>query len=288
MSNPLSRFAPPRVVAAATAGSLCACLALAGGLLAAGPAQASSLPTITLNVTKTSITVSGATQSGAVNVVTTASGVKEGLAILFLLKPGATVAEVETVLKNGGGKDPNKASKYGTIVFDGEATTGKTNEAQTYLQPGSYVALGGAGEGGPKVKQPFTVTASPSPAALPAPQATVRSIEFGFRGPSTWHDGELVRFENEGFLVHMDIVFPVKGQKAAKQAVKDLLAGKEKALEKLITGEPFGVGPLSHEAFQQMTITAKPGWYVQACFMETQDGRDHTRLGMERIVRIVK
>ena len=97
-----------------------------------------------------------------------------------------------------------------------------------------------------------------------------------------------MRFENEGFLVHMDIVFPVKSHKAAKQAVKDLLAGKEKALEKLITGEPFGVGPLSHEAFQQKTITAKPGWYVQACFMETQDGRDHTRLGMERIIKIVK
>jgi len=45
---------------------------------------------------------------------------------------------------------------------------------------------------------------------------------------------------------------------------------------------------VSHEAFQQETITAKPGWYVQACFMETQDGRDHTRLGMERIIKITK
>jgi hypothetical protein len=83
-------------------------------------------------------------------------------------------------------------------------------------------------------------------------------------------------------------VFPVKNHKAAKQAVKDLLKGNEKGLEKLIIGEPFGAGPLSHEAFQQTTITAKPGWYVQACFMETQDGRDHARLGMERIIKIVK
>ena len=45
---------------------------------------------------------------------------------------------------------------------------------------------------------------------------------------------------------------------------------------------------MSNEAFQQETITAKPGWYVQACFMETQDKRDHTRLGMERIIRITK
>ena len=47
-------------------------------------------------------------------------------------------------------------------------------------------------------------------------------------------------------------------------------------------------GPLSTGAFQQETITAKPGWYVQVCFMETQEGVTHTRLGMERALRIVK
>jgi hypothetical protein len=263
-------------------------LLAAVSLVSAGAAQASTLPTLTLTVTKSSITIGGATQSGAVNVVITDTGVKEGSAILFLLKPGATVAELENALKSGAGKDPNRTTKYGTIVFDGEASSGKTNEAQTVLVPGQYVALGGGGHEGPKLKAPFTVTAAKSPATLPTPEATIRSIEFGFRGPSTLHDGELVRFENEGYLVHMDIIFPVKSDKTAKLAVKDLLAGKEKALEKLIIGEPFGVGPLSHEAFQQTTITAKPGWYVQACFMETQDGRDHTRLGMERIVKITK
>ena len=264
--------------------------ALAGAsLCAVASAQAATLPTITIAVTKTSITVGGTTQSGAVNVVSSAgAGVKEATAILFLLKPGATVAEVETALKQGAGKDPNKATKYGTIVFDAEAPGGGKNESQTYLQPGNYVALGGTGEGGPKLKAPFTVTAAASPAALPTPEATIRSIEFGFRGPSTLHDGELVRFENEGYLVHMDIVFPVKNHSDAQKVVKDLLTGKEKGLEKLIIGEPFGAGPLSHEAFQQTTITAKPGWYVEACFMETQDGRDHTRLGMERIIKIVK
>jgi hypothetical protein len=240
-------------------------------------------------VTKSSITVGGATQSGAVNVVTSASGVKEATAILFLVKPTVTVAEIEGFLaKKGAAKDPNNTSKYGAIVFDEEASPGKVSEAQTYLQPGQYLALVPGEGGGPKAHAFFTVAAAASPAALPAPEATLRSIEFGFRGPTTLHDGELVRYENEGFLVHMDIIFPVKSDKTAKLAVKDLLAGKEKALEKLIIGEPFGAGPLSHEAFQQTTITAKPGWYVQACFMETQDGRDHTRLGMERIIKIVK
>jgi hypothetical protein len=252
-------------------------------------AQASGLPTLTLTITKSSISVGGATQSGGVNVVTTATGLKEANAFLFLLKPGLTVAEVEGAMKNqGAGKDPNKTSKYGSVVFDPEVTSGHSSEVQTILQPGQYVALAQVGEHGPKLKAAFTVTPAATPATLPTPQATIRSIDFGFTGPSTLHDGELVRFENEGFVVHMDLVIPVKSKSAAKQVIHALLTGKQNGLEKLVAGEPFGAGPLSHEAFQQQTITAKPGWYVQTCFMQTQDGRDHERLGMERIIKITK
>ena len=270
-------------------GVLITALLASVGLVSASSAQASALPTLTLTVTKSSITVGGATQSGGVNVVSTATGVKEASVILFLLKPGATFDEVEAAAQKAHG-ETNVTSKYGSLVFDAEVSPGHSSEAQTYLQPGQYVALVPGGEGkGSKAHALFTVTAAASPAALPTPQATIRSIEFGFQGPSTLHDGELVRFENEGFLVHMDIAAPVKSMKAAKQAVKDLLAGKEKAVEKLIVGPPAGfAGPLSHEAFQQETITAKPGIYVEVCFMDTQDGRSHSRLGMERIIKITK
>jgi hypothetical protein len=266
-------------------------LAAVVSLLVAASAQASTLPTLTLTLTKSSITVGGSTQSGGVNVVTTVTGVKEATAILFLLNPGVTFEDVENAKKSQGsaGKDPNVTSKYGSIVYSSEVSPGHSREAQTYLQPGQYVALI-PGEGkGATAHATFTVTAAASPVALPTPQATIRSIEFGFRGPSTLHDGELVRFENEGFLVHMDIAFPAKSKNAAKKIVKALLAGKEKGLEKLVAGEPIAFAPpISHDAFEQETITAKPGWYVQACFMQTQDGRDHTRLGMERIIRITK
>jgi hypothetical protein len=264
-------------------------LLAAGGTIAAdSAAAASTLPTLSLKITNSSITVGGATQSGGVNVVSTATGVKEAGAILFLLKPGATFEEVEAAIHKAHG-DTNVTSKYGSLVFDAEVTPGQSSEVQTYLQPGQYVAVV-PGEGkGSKAHALFTVTAAASPAALPTPEATIRSIEFGFQGPSTLHDGELVRFENEGFLVHMDVAAPVKNMKAAKQTIKDLLAGKEKAVGKLIVGPPAGfAGPLSHEAFQQETITAKPGIYVEVCFMDTQDGRSHSLLGMERIIKIVK
>jgi len=260
--------------------------------LAAASAQASTLPTVTVTVSNSSISVSGALQSGAANVVmNAAAGSKEPAPTLFLLKPGVTVAEVDAYLKTKKtAQDPNSTIKYGSIAFDAEASAGKSVEAQTYLQPGTYVALNGAGEDSAKwPTTSFTVTASTAPASLPAPAATEQSIDFSFRGPSTLHDGELVRFENAGYLVHMDFAFPVKNMASAKKAVKALKAGEEKGLEKLIAGPPIGfAGPLSNGAYQQETITAKPGVYVQVCFMPTQDGRAHTMLGMERIIKITK
>ena len=50
-------------------------------------------------------------QSGGTNVVTTAGGKKEATAVLFLLKPGATLAEVEAFMKSKKkSKDPNATS----------------------------------------------------------------------------------------------------------------------------------------------------------------------------------
>jgi hypothetical protein len=268
-------------------GVLIASLLMVLSLMSVATAEATPLPTVSLTLSPTSITVSGTLQSGAVNVVSTTTG-KEPSPSLFLLKPGVSPAEVYALLDaNQVGGEPNLVSKYGSIVFDGAIGN---SEAQTVLQPGQYVAINAEGEKSAKwPRTSFTVTPAAAPATLPAPQASERSIDFAFRGPTTLHDGELVRFENEGYVVHMDLAFPTKSRTTAKELVKDLLAGREKAIGKLVAGEPLSfAGPLSTGGFQQETITARPGWYVQACFMETQDGRDHTRLGMERIIKITK
>ncbi|HEX5224993.1 MAG TPA: hypothetical protein VFW29_07670 [Solirubrobacteraceae bacterium] len=259
---------------------------LAGGVATAG---AATLPTLSISLGPKSIAVSGPTQSGAVNVVATATGgLKEPSVTLFALKPGATAAELLAYIGNKH-SDPNGVGKIGTIVFGNEARPGKGSEAQTVLTPGNYVALYLGEEGEPIAHTEFTVTPSPSPAALPAPEATETSIEFGFRGPTTLHNGELVRFENEGFLVHMIFAVPVRSRAAAKKFTRALIAGKEHQAFRMVAGQPLAwLTPVSSGAFQQTTITAKPGIYVEVCFMETQDGRDHTRLGMERTIRITK
>jgi hypothetical protein len=265
--------------------------ALAGGMLTTGAAQAATLPTVTATVSTTTITVSGALQSGAVNIVSTATGGKEPSVVLLQVKPGVSLTALYAFLdSNKLASDPNAAAKYGALVFDAEAGKGKPTEAQTVLAPGQYVALNAEGEKPSKwPRSSFAVADSPSPAALPAAQATEKTIDFGFRGPTVLHVGELVRFENEGYVVHMNFGFAVKSKKAALKVLKGLATGQEKGLEKLASGPPVGfAGPISTGAFQQATITAKPGWYVQACFMPAQDGRPHALLGMERIIKIVK
>jgi hypothetical protein len=281
-------LAPPRAMVVSAVLAAFALLASLGGATAA---QASTMPTLTLTVNATSITVGGTLESGAVNVVSTATGIKEPAVLLVQLKPGVSVAEVYAFVetKKGAG-DPNNANKFGSIILDTEPGVGQKDEVQTTLQPGQYIALAGPGEGhATKLRTSFTVAAAKAPATLPAPQATLGTIEFGFTGPKVLKDGELVRFENEGFLVHMDVAIPAKSQRGAKELAKDLLAGREKQAFKLIAGAPVTfAGPVSSGAYQQETITAKPGWYVQACFMDTQDRRSHTLLGMERVIKITK
>jgi hypothetical protein len=258
-------------------------------LVFAATANAATPPTLSVAVAPSSATISGPLESGAVNVKIADAGVKEAAVILVALKPGVSLAEAEAFAKSGKPKDPNYVNEVGAIVFDAEANPGAPTEAQTELKPGQYLLLTAAGEAEASIRTHFTVTASKAPVALPAPEATIRSIEFNFRGPSVLHDGELVRFEDEGFLVHMDIAAPVKNMKAARRVIKLLREGNEKAINKMIVGPPVTFqGPVSHGAFQQTTVTAKPGVYVEVCFMATQDGRPHTRLGMERIIQIKK
>lgn len=60
-------------------------------------------------------------------------------------------------------------------------------------------------------------------------------------------------------------------------------------MSKLVAGPPVTfLETVSPGGFQQETVTAKPGRYVEACLIDTQDGREHTRLGIERVLHVVK
>lgn len=262
--------------------------ALASGLvlMAASSVAASSLPTLTLALTPKTVTVGGSMVSGAVNVVSTVTGEKSDGPLLILLKPGVTLAELDKGVGALGPKSPlDVIDPYGSIVFDGVATEGAPSTAETWLQPGTYIA----GENG-NGQAVFTVTQSAQPATLPAPGAEIDAIDFAFRGASTLHDGELVRFKNDGYLVHMFLFAQFKSVADATKAEALLPAGKaNEAVKKYGTGlTGMFAGPLSHAELQQEVINETPGVYVIVCAMNAEDGREHYQLGMFRTITIVK
>jgi hypothetical protein len=272
---------PVLVAAALSIGAVVSVLVLMAGSSVA----ASSLPTLTLALTKTTVTVGGSMVSGAVNVVTTVTGEKTDSPGLIRLKPGVTPAEFGKAISSFGPNTPLDAiDPYGSSAFNGNATEGTPSTAETWLQPGTYVAVNN-GNG----HAVFTVTASATPASLPVPGGEVDAIDFGFHGASTLHDGELVRFKNDGYLIHMFAFVPVKSAADATKVEALLRAGNTKGAKKYALGPPgMFAGPLSHAELQQEVITEPPGVYVILCFMNAQDGREHFQLGMFRTITIVK
>jgi hypothetical protein len=270
------------LIAASCALTITAATLLPGG--ASGASAPSTLPTLNVAVTgKTGIAVSGSTVSGAVSIRSTFSGKGQGGYGLVRLNQRVSFQEALGAVQSHHG-DPNALTPFGSIVVSADAPS----TVQTNLTPGNYVALNLTGNGpAPNVAQ-FTVTQSSSPAALPAAAATETSIEFGFKGPKVLHDGTMVRLENGGFLVHMDVLIGARNKAGANKIAALLKAGKDRKAEKLATGGVDLMDPASPGAMQQEVLNAKPGYYVQACFMDTQDGREHTTLGMERVIRIAK
>ncbi len=260
--------------------------AAAVALIMAAGASASELPKLTLTVTKQNIKVGGQLVSGAVDIATTVKGEPEDNPTLFHLKPGVTAEQFLKFASHlGENSDFDAADALGTLVFSGADSPGnQTTHAFVDLPAGNYLALNN-GNG----HTAFTVTQSSSPASLPKSQATVTSIEFGFRGPTTLHDGELVSFHNEGHLIHMFQAAQVANTENATLAEAQLQAGNTNAAKQYVTAPLMMLaGPLSSGARQESVISAPPGVYVMFCSMNTQDGREHFQLGMYRTITIVK
>jgi hypothetical protein len=255
--------------------------ATAAGARAVAPAA--SLPVMTITMNGKSVTVTGSTRSGGVEIVSKVSGEAQGDPTLVRLDPGVSVGQL---LKAASG-DPNNIALIASVVFSPAANRG-TSEAQAYLRPGNYVAVDLAMNAKIPPLTTFTVTPAASPARLPKPGASLSAIEFGFRGAGRLRDGELVRFGNKGFLVHMMLAARARSKADAVKIARYLREGKTNKASKLATGLFTIFNLLTHDAYQQQVVHYQPGYYVLLCLMQTQDGRDHTQLGMERVIRVVR
>jgi hypothetical protein len=253
---------------------------------AAAAAPDAALPVMTMKMNGKTISVGGTLKSGAERIVFTVTGEAQGQPGLVRVDPGVSLSQFFAGFA-AAGQDPNNLYGLGQIVMSTEADRG-TSAVYVNLAPGTYVAL----DLNPPTKTPpftvFTVTRATHPAALPKPGATITSIEFGFRGATTVRDGEMVRWANSGFLVHMTFGVEAPNLATANKIAADLKAGKDGAAQGLAIGTYGWDGALSHGQSFQSVIRQKPGFWVIACFMGTQDGREHTVLGMEKVIHIVK
>ena len=261
---------------------------LAVGVTSATSAIGSGLPTLRLALNGRSVMVSGPLQSGAMNVVSTVS-VKHTEPVLVRLRPGlpfSVFAQAGAALNAHHG-DLNYLDPYGSIVFDVSADKGTTS-AQTTLAPGNYLAIDLSSANPDPPHAAFVITPASHPASLPRPGAMITAIDFAFRGPSKLRDGELVRFQNDGFLVHPIQGIGVKNAKTARRLTVLLRAANDAQAPRLGISFPEFAGPLSPGGVQQEVINERPGIYVLASILRTQDGREQTQLGMERTIQIVR
>ena len=250
---------------------------------AAHTGHSTALPVITVKMTGKKITVDGALQSGGVRVVSTVTGEPAGGPTFIRLNPGVTPAQLFKAAQG----DPNNIALIASIVFSPPANKG-TSSAQASLRPGNYVAVDLGSSTSTPPFTTFKITKSPSPAKLPAPEARMSSLEFSFRGPGTLHNRDLVRFGNHGFLVHMIVAARGANLAGAQKIAKLLKEGKTRQAQQLATGFTTFFNILTHGAFEQQVVRVRPGFWVLACFFDTQDHREHTTLGMERVIHITK
>jgi hypothetical protein len=275
----------PRVIVVSAALAVLALTAV--GANAAAHAGNAVLPTVRVDLNGKSISAPRTVPSGAVRIVSTVTGTggPDRTVSIVRLQPGATFASAFARVAAHRG-NPDYLRGYASIVFDIQANRGET-EADVVLAPGDYVALDSTNDNPAKwLRTSFTVIASASAAPLPPTAATVNMIDFAYRGASTLRQGELVRYENTGFVSHMAFGIEVKNQATARKVTAALEAGRDNAAFKLAKTEYAFAGALSPGSIQEQPVATPPGIYVLACFMASQDGSEHTKLGMIKTIDV--
>jgi hypothetical protein len=238
---------------------------------------------ITIARTNKTIEVRGTLRSGGVELVSAL----RGQLVLIRFDQNASKRRLRLALARTA-VNANALDGVAVIVVDVAARDGHS-AVQAILRPGRYEALNITSARRSSWRSTyFRVVRSKRPATLAKPGARVEAIDFGFHGARRLHVGELVRFGNRGYLVHMITFYRAGSRKDARRIAADLRRGRVAKARRLAVRTGMFAGPLSHNQWQQQVIANHPGYYVIACLLRTQSGRYQTRLGMERVIRIVR
>jgi hypothetical protein len=193
---------------------------------------------------------------------------------LATLRAGVTVDELRQSLRN-----PNSVRALGQVFLEATAASGKPVTVD--LRPNTtYVAAVIAGR---RTALTTFTTGEPNGATAARPDGRIRMVDYGFRGPKTLPRNGRIRVENAGTTLHFAIAFPLRPDVPARQVRSALRGTNERALGRVIAGEPVDVqGLISQGSTNDNEVSfGRRGRYAMVCFFS-----EHNRLGMYRIYRV--
>ena len=126
-------------------------------------------------------------------------------------------------------------------------------------------------------------TGADSGSTAPAPDARVRMVDYGFRGPATLPRNGRIRFVNDGTTFHFAIAFPLRPGVGARRANRAFRGTDQRAIGQVVGGPPVdALGLISQGSAQNNEVRfPRRGRYAMVCFFG-----EHNRLGMTRVYRV--
>jgi len=235
-------------------------------------AAQSSVPTLSVRASGPNVVLEPSGPIGAGPTRFTFEG--QGEFNLATLRAGVTLDQLRKSLSN-----PASVKALGQVFLEATAASGKAVTVD--LRPNTtYVAAVNAGR---KQSLSTFTTGAPNGASAPRPDARIKMIDYGFRGPKTLPRKGRIRVENAGTAFHFAIAFPLRRGVGNRQVNRALRGTNEKALGRVIAGEPIDVqGLISPGSTNTNEVSfSRPGRYAMVCFFS-----EHNRLGMYRVYRV--
>ena len=251
-------------------------LALGAVLLLAVPVTLAgaqgSAPTVAVTVSQGNMTFAPSAPTAGGPTRFTYRG--RGELTLATLRAGVTVEQLRQALRSRA----QEAAALDLVFL--EAAVQRGTPATVDLRPNTtYVAAGGPNA---RVLTTFT-TGADSGTTAPAPDARIRMVDYGFRGPSTLPRNGRIRFVNDGTTLHFAIAFPLRRGVSARRANRVFRGTNERAIGRVTAGPPVdALGLISQGSTQDNEVRfARRGRYAMVCFFS-----EHFRLGMTRVYRV--
>jgi hypothetical protein len=277
----LTPVAASKTIAAMRLLKLGSAVVLVLGVLAvAAPAQ-TSVPTVAVTVSRSAVTVNpaGPIAAGPTRFTFTSSGKAELNADLVTLRAGVTADQV----RRAASRNPERA--LALVFLEGGVALGHDAASDTLtvtLRPNTtYYVVSSLGRS--VALAPLATTGTSNGARAPKPDARIRMVDYGFRGPKALPRRGVIRVANQGAAFHFAIAFPLRPGASARHVGRALRSGSERGIGRLVAGPPVNVQNLiSPGTVNDETVRfGRRGRFAFVCFFG-----EHNRLGMYRIFRV--